>query len=206
MSIDCSHEGQKAVRILLAHVEESGQGAYGENLTCRAQANRQPSGESALGKAEKGKGRTIMPREQTGHVYKRSGFWVLRYRQTINQGGELKTIQKAFQLAPTASYKTRKSVDDLVKGKLDEINQSNRKPETVVTIGDFVTSVYLPFVRAQKRPSTCKGYADMWEHHFKARCESILLRDVHTSDVQRWLEAIAERIGRRQELGCVMNP
>jgi integrase len=82
-------------------------------------------------------------------------------------------------------------VDDLVKDKLKEINQSNRKPETVGTIGDFVTTVYLPFVRAQKRPSTCKGYADMWEHHFKARSESILLRDVHTSDVQRWLEAIA---------------
>ena len=91
-----------------------------------------------------------MPREQTGHVYKRGGFWVLRYRQTINQGGELTTVQKAFQLAAIDSrHKTRKSVEGLVKDKLDKINQSNRTPETVVTIGDFVENIYLPFVAAQ---------------------------------------------------------
>ncbi len=131
-------------------------------------------------------------REQTGHVYKRSGFWVLRYRQTINQGGELKTVQKGFQLAPIdAHHKTRKSVEGLVKDKLKDINQSNRTPETVVTIGDFVASIYLPYVTAQKRPSTQKGYRDMWAHRFKPRSESILLRDVRTCDVQSWLEAIA---------------
>lgn len=133
-----------------------------------------------------------MPREQTGHVYKRGGFWVLRYRQTINQGGELTTVQKAFQLAPIDSHhKTRKSVEGLVKDKLDKINQSNRTPETVVTIGDFVENIYLPFVAAQKRPSTQKGYLDMWRHHFQPRCESTLLRDVRCCDVQSWLEAIA---------------
>src|SRR5580765_553211 len=117
-----------------------------------------------------------MPREQTGHVYKRSGFWVLRYRQTRNQGGELKTIQKALRLAPIdAHHKTQKSVKGLVKEKMDDINRSNRQPEKVVTIGDFVATIYLPYVAAQKRPSTQKGYRDMWEHHFKARCESILL-------------------------------
>ena len=44
---------------------------------------------------------------------------------------------------------------------------------------------------AQKRPSTCKGYLDMWRHHFQPRCESTLLRDVRCCDVQSWLEMIA---------------
>jgi hypothetical protein len=39
-------------------------------------------------------------REQSGTLYPRHGWWILRYRQTVNGGGELKTTQPALQLAP----------------------------------------------------------------------------------------------------------
>jgi integrase len=134
----------------------------------------------------------MMPRVQTGHVYKRGGSWVLRYRQTINQSGELVTVQKAVRLAPIdANHKTKKSVKELVEGKLTDINRYNRTPETVTTVGEFVNRIYLPFVVQQKRPSTARGYRDMWGDHFRSRTEDVLLRDVKCSHVQGWLETIA---------------
>ena|SRR2546426_2707236 len=133
-----------------------------------------------------------MKREQTGYVYKRHGWWILRYRQTINQGGEFKTTQPAVRLVPVGPhYKTKASVEPRVKERLQEINRWNREPETVVTIGDFVERVFLPYAVAQKRPSTAKGYRDVWEDHLRARVASVLMRNVRTSSVQGWLESIA---------------
>lgn len=131
-------------------------------------------------------------REQEGYIFKRNGVWVLRYRITMNKGGELVTVQKARVLAPVdANHKTKASVRDLAKDVLAEVNEYRSDPLTVVTIGDFVKDVYLPFIKAQKRPSTHKGYRDMWDDHLRARCGDALLRDVRTCDVQHWLEAIA---------------
>jgi len=133
-----------------------------------------------------------MKREQGGYVYKRHGWWILRYRQTVNQGGELITKQPAVRLVPVGPhYKTKASVEDLVNEKLREINRQNREPESVVSIADFVERFFLPYVAAQKRPSTAKGYRDVWEDHLRARMAGKLLRGVRTSTVQGWLDSIA---------------
>jgi integrase len=133
-----------------------------------------------------------MQREQTGHVYRRNGWWILRYRQIVNRGGELKINQPAVRLVPVGPhYRSKASLRDLVKEKLEEINRQNREPEAVVTIGDFVERLHLPFVKAHKRPSTAKGYRDVWEDHLRSRVADVLLRGVRTSMVQSWLSSIA---------------
>src|SRR3954465_4986066 len=135
-------------------------------------------------------------REQKGSIYKRSGFWVLRYRQTVNIDGELRTIQKAVQIAPVdANHKTKRSLEPIIKERLAAVNSDNRSPARVTLLGEFVEKIYLPHVKEQKRPSTHKGYRDIWEDHMKARCGNQLLRDVKTYDVQRWLEEIAKQDG-----------
>ena len=48
----------------------------------------------------------------------------------------------------------------------------NSTPERVLTIGDFVEQVYLPWVEHSKRLSTLKGYRDIWQNHFCPRCSS----------------------------------
>ena len=121
-----------------------------------------------------------------------ASWWVLRYRQTINQGGELKTVQPAVRLVPVSDhYKTRRSVRDLVREKLTEINRENQEPETVVTLGDFWERAYLAYVKAQKRPSTALNYEMIWKTHLQARLADVLMRRVRVWDVQGWLETIA---------------
>ncbi len=38
-------------------------------------------------------------RKQTGYIYRRAGFWVLRYRVRVMVDGKLRMVQRAKQLA-----------------------------------------------------------------------------------------------------------
>jgi integrase len=68
---------------------------------------------------------------------------------------------------------------------------TNADPGRVVTMGEFVDHVYFPHIQQHKRPSTLKGYKDIWRNHAKARCAAEWLKDVRTFHVQGWLDAIA---------------
>src|SRR5215469_1029797 len=59
-------------------------------------------------------------------------------------------------------------------------------------MGDFVDRVYLPWVEQYKRPSTLKGYRDVWGDHLKPMCEKVWLKDVLTYHVQGWLNEIGK--------------
>src|SRR4051812_36192458 len=109
-------------------------------------------------------------REQRGYVFRRGAWWYLRFRETINRGGELVVRQPAVKLVSYGPhYKTKASVKELAAEKLKEINEHNRAPETVVTLGDFAEQIYFPYVTQHKRPSTQKSYCDIWTVHCKAR-------------------------------------
>ena len=140
-------------------------------------------------------------RQQSGSLYPRHGWWNLRFRQTISNGGTTETQHKAVRLCPVDERGTSKRVKALVmKEQADEIkrwlepaNIAKKSPETIRTVAGFVTDVYLPFVQLHKRASTLKGYTDMWEDHVSRVAGDALLRTVRTVDVQKWLEQIASQ-------------
>jgi hypothetical protein len=92
--------------------------------------------------------------------------------------------KRASQQLIDASHKTKRSVEALVKDALASVNQHRQNPESVVTMGDFVERIYMPFVAAQRRPSTQNGYCSVWNDHLQARCSRILLGDVRTCEVE----------------------
>jgi hypothetical protein len=47
------------------------------------------------------------------------------------------------------------------------VNSGTIPAERIVTIGDFVQAVYLPWTQQHRRPSTAKGYKDIWEDHLE---------------------------------------
>ncbi len=61
----------------------------------------------------------------------------------------------------------------------------------ITKVGDFVDRIYLPFTKQQKRPSTYRGYSQMWSDYLEVRCQAEWLREVKTHRVQSWLEEIA---------------
>jgi len=70
------------------------------------------------------------------------------------------------------------------------VNSGTVPAERIVTIGDFVERVYLPWTTEHKRPSTAKGYRDIWEDHLKPLSEQVWLKDARTYHVQGWLNQI----------------
>jgi integrase len=130
--------------------------------------------------------------KQFGHIMRHRGWWVLRYRERAGVGGEIKTVQRAKRLAPVdAQHKTKASVRDLAERELGPLNRRSVEPMSVTKLGDFVERIYLPFTKQQKRPSTHRGYSQMWSDYLKRRCEAAWMREVKTHHVQSWLEEVA---------------
>jgi integrase len=129
---------------------------------------------------------------QIGYIMRHRGWWVLRYRERVGVGGKVKTIKRAKRLVLIdAEHKTKASVRDLARRELAPFNSNVVEPLGITKFGDFVDRIYLPFVKQQKRPSTYRGYSQMWSDYLKARCQAEWLREVKTHRVQSWLEAIA---------------
>jgi integrase len=134
-------------------------------------------------------------REQSGYIYKRGGFWVLRYRENILENGQLRRRHLAKQIEQVKPEHMRlkrppPEIEEAAKAILLPINSHAYTPEATQTLGQFVETVYLPTLETQKRASTAKGYKARWASQLKPRCESYRLRDFRTSDAQRILADI----------------
>ena len=135
-------------------------------------------------------------RKQSGCLVKRGGWWLLRYRMPAMEGGELRSVNRAHKLCRVDSkHKTKASVRDMARDFLKPINDASDEQQPTSRLGEFVETVYLPWVKDHKRPSTYKGYADMWNRHLKPRCGDWWLRDARTMNIQRLLDQIAKEDG-----------
>ena len=77
------------------------------------------------------------------YIFKRSGSWVMRFRETLNDGGTLRTVQRARPLCPSTIPKTQARAMALVEAqKLEQCRPA--KPEMVLSLGDFVSRFTCP--------------------------------------------------------------
>jgi integrase len=131
-------------------------------------------------------------RSQNGSLEKVNGFWVLRYRERVMKDGQLVTVRRAKQIAAVdAQHKTAKSVEGLAAETLQPLNERRYSPETVMQLGQFVESIYLPYVEGQKRASTASDYRNRWKLYLEPRCSGWWLRETRTCDVQQLMDSVA---------------
>jgi integrase len=132
-------------------------------------------------------------RQQTGYIFKARGHWYVRYFEDRMVGGTLRHDRVAKQVGEVTTRGKRppRKIEDEAREIVAAATVTNANPERVLTIGEFVERVYFPHIEQYKRPSTLKGYRDMWENHVKAQCAGDWLKDVRTFHVQRWLDSIA---------------
>ncbi len=141
-------------------------------------------------------------RRQGGCITRHRGWWVVRYRQQVFVDGKVKTVIRNRRLAPVdAKHKTKASVRSLAAEILAPLNRTSVSPLRVMTVGDFVEGVYLPFAEQQKRPSTYRGYKQIWYDYLKDLSASAWMREVKTYDVQGWLDGIARQPHREERTG-----
>jgi hypothetical protein len=85
------------------------------------------------------------------YVFSRSGNWIMRYRETVNESGTLRTIQRAKILCSTKEA-DKDRARKLAKAEIEKLESYRpADPRLIVTLGDFFTNVSLPFVRTNRR-------------------------------------------------------
>lgn len=132
-------------------------------------------------------------RQQTGYIFKARGHWYVRYFEDRTVNGELRHDRVAKQIGEVTTRGKRppQKIENEAREIVAAATVTNATPGRVVTLGEFVDRVYFPHIQQHKRPSTLKGYKDIWRNHAKAQGADVWLKDVRTFHVQGWLDAIA---------------
>ena len=139
---------------------------------------------------------------QKGTIVKISDRWYVRYWERRNISGtvEQKRVSHCLGSVTTRGKHPPADIKEAAAEHMGTINGGKIPAERITTIGEFVEGVYLPWVDEHKRPSTAKGYRDIWEFHLRPLCASAWMKNTRTFHVQGWLNAIGQKELSRNSL------
>jgi integrase len=136
---------------------------------------------------------------QKGQIFKKGGNWYLRfYRDEIREDNVVRLrVCKKLGVCDKGDKKDRPPdwVHLEANKILTPLNSGKSRPESTQTVSQFIDTAYLPYVEKYKRPSTLKGYADIFRDHLKDRVSETRLRDFRTFDGEHILALIAHETG-----------
>ena len=135
-------------------------------------------------------------RKQDGQIIVINDRWYVRFYSHQNIGGEIQRKRITACLGPvtTRGKYPPSEIQQAAENHMRTINESPIPAERNVSLCDFATNVFLPWVKTHKRASTYKTYKGIWEDHIKPvagrDCKS--LKGVRTYHVQQWLDQIGK--------------
>jgi len=131
-------------------------------------------------------------RKQQGQIIRIGNRWYVRYWERRNIAGtiERKRVTHSIGQVSTRGKHPPADIKSEAERHMATVNSGTVPADRIVTIGDFAQQVYLPWIAEHKRPSTAKGYRDIWEDHLKPLSEQVWLKDTRTYHVQSWLNQI----------------
>jgi integrase len=134
---------------------------------------------------------------QKGQIFKRHGAWHLRYR--------LSGKQVSVKLADYSDdFRTLTHVRPLAEKYLRPVNQGFATDTQ--TIQHFIEAVYLPHVEAHKRPSTIRGYRNLYKRYIAPHVAGVRIFSFRTRDAQALVNRVAaEHTLSRMTLTHVKN-
>lgn len=141
--------------------------------------------------------RSMADQHQIGYIYEAFGSFHVRYYVTENRDGKLVRVQKSHKLCrKEGKYKstTCKAVKNLCEEFLkDKVNAPSRViTGTDVKIVDFWTNSYLPRIESRLKPTTLRGYQQIWRQHLKEHFADHTLQGYEGKLGQRLLKSLAE--------------
>jgi integrase len=129
---------------------------------------------------------------QRGSLYQRHGAWHVRFRDYVrNTDGTLRKMNRSQRIASVKDYPRKTEVYPLVAELMARLNQAGFSPEAGATLREYVENIYFPALVGYARPSTIKGYRDIWRVHLSKRIGTKRVRDFSTRDGRDVLMAIA---------------
>ena len=132
-----------------------------------------------------------MRRHQDGYIWRKGGSWFGRWWEDVLMDGHIVRRQKARRLAPYCDrYRTEGDVRPLLEEVLRPLNEGKARPESTLSVAQFVQDYYLPFAQENCRPSTYSAYKTQWESYLAPRLTRTILRDFRTVDAANILADI----------------
>lgn len=129
-------------------------------------------------------------REQRGTIVKRSDGFYIRFYKDGDGGVRVKATEWLCDLSTDA---TRRRL--LARSHMSSINnarhtalQSPTAEAPALTVGAFYKDVYLPWVKANKRFSTIRGYEYVWKLYVKPELETTTMNTYSTVDACELLD------------------
>lgn len=148
-----------------------------------------------------------MMREQKGFVFKASGGWYVKYRESVLEKGKPVRKLVTHRLADVDDYCKNKS-DAIKKAKefLAPFNDGKVTPASAMTLDEFVnakygaagsTIGYWEYAEQSVRPATLYGYKRTYADYLKEPFGSKALRHIKRVDVVGYLLNMNKKKGRR---------
>jgi len=130
-----------------------------------------------------------MPKQQKGYIWRVGHSWFRRWREDVLKDGKVIRKQRSKKLADFCeNYKTELDVRPLLDEILRPLNQGRVKPESTLTVADYVEQYYLPYTKENCKPSTYVTYKTQWEMYLAPRLDKTVLRDFRTASAAKLLE------------------
>ena len=143
-------------------------------------------------------------RKQTGTIVQFCGRWYVRYSDYRTENATLvrKKLSHCLGKVTTKGKRPPADIEKSAEDFMQTINESIIPPEHSLSLADFVESVYLPWVKQNRRPSTYKNCRDVWNDHLQpvSQHDRAILRQTRTFTVQKWLNQIGKEDLSRNSL------
>jgi integrase len=128
---------------------------------------------------------------QKGHIFQRHGAWYLRYRIAETVDGKIVRKQLCERLADfNDKHRTKQSVRQKAEDFLDRLNEGHVEQRT---LQQFIELSYLPHAERQKRPSTYRGYRNLYNLHVAPLIAGMRIASFRTRDGQRLLDTLGTK-------------
>lgn len=148
-----------------------------------------------------------MGRIQRGYIYEASGCFYVRYWAEEIVDGRSQRVQRSERLCEKSDkYYSRnsKAVKLLCADLMNKRNQKqasravNRAAD--MSVADFWEKIYLPYCEKEwkgtgMRPSTVRGYKQVWNQHLNAHFGTTTLQDYTAATARRFLQSIKTKQG-----------
>lgn len=126
---------------------------------------------------------------QSGQIKRVGNCWLLRYYEEVLEDGKVVKRRKARKLATYGDgCKTKADAEKLAKEFLKPINAQTARPQSSDTVLNFLENVFLPLCKGKLRPSTCKGYNEMFKMVRPHLGAGMRLCDFRTPEANRLLK------------------
>jgi len=113
-------------------------------------------------------------------------------------GGTIERKRLSHALGPITTRGKTPSADIIADAErfMTSVNHCSIPVDQVITFVEFIEAVFLPSAKANKKPSTARGYESLWRLYLKplaASGKGILIKDIRCATIQRWLDTVSHK-------------